>query len=132
MESSVLHGPKMGGSSMLMRFVTVDGTYSQVLRFPRGKKLMWALSTTMVDMSLRTLVYAKWGSKLGRSILGDKFPNGSARLDVEAIKNEMSIKTDDFDENSGLSIAQRLMKNLEAEYNAKKIAALFGDQEWTR
>jgi intracellular multiplication protein IcmB len=132
MESSVLHGPKMGGSSMMMRFVTVDGTYSQVLRFPRGKKLMWALSTTMVDMSLRSLVYAKWGSKLGRSILGDKFPNGSARLDVEAIKNEMSIKTDDFDENSGLSIAQRLMKNLEAEYNAKKIAALFGDQEWTR
>jgi intracellular multiplication protein IcmB len=130
MEKGVLHGPKMGGSSMLMRFVTVDGTYSQVLRFPRGPKLMWALSTTMVDMSLRSLAYKKWGNKLGRAILGDAFPSGSARIDVEAIKNEMSLKTDDFDEDQGLSIAQRLMKNLEIQYTAKKISELFGDQEW--
>lgn len=132
LESNVLHGPKEGGSSMLMRFVTVDGTYSQVLRFPRGPKLLWALSTTMVDMALRVMVYKRWGSKLGRAILGDKFPAGSARSEVEALKNEMTLSAGDIDENQSLSVAQRLMKALENEYTTKKNVELFGDREWSQ
>lgn len=128
LQDNILHGPKRGGSSMLMRFVTVDGTYSQVLRFPRGPKLLWSLSTTMVDMALRRLVVQRWGNKIGRAILANKFPNATAKFEAELIKNEMSVSLDDIDEQQGMSIANRIMANLVSEFNDKKIDALFNNK----
>lgn len=78
-----LTGPKAGGAPALFVLGTTEGRYEQYLINTLGPIELWALSTSMEDVSLRNRLYNRIGAGQARHILGLVFPGGSARTEIK-------------------------------------------------
>lgn len=78
-----LTGPKAGGAPALFVLGTTEGRYEQFLINTLGPIELWALSTSMEDVSLRNRLYNRIGAGQARQILGLIFPGGSARTEIK-------------------------------------------------
>lgn len=84
-----VHGPKKGGGTFLVKFSTTSGWYTMLLTSTLGPIELWAFSTTAEDVSLRNKLYGAVGPKIARKLLATKYPNGSAKADVDSRKENL-------------------------------------------
>ncbi len=78
-----LTGPKSGGAPMLFILGSKSGRYEQMLISTLGPIELWALSTSMEDVAIRTRLYGRLGAGLARRVLALAYPGGSARDDIK-------------------------------------------------
>lgn len=82
---SRLTGPEAGeGAPIVAIFKLKDQTYVQHFYNQLGPIELWALSTTAEDTALRSILYERLGSSEARRILAKRYPNGSAKPEIEA------------------------------------------------
>jgi intracellular multiplication protein IcmB len=85
-----VHGPRKGGGTFLAKFYTKDsGQYTQLLTNTLGPVELWAFSTTVEDVAIRTRLYQKLGHARARQMLAMAFPGGTAKKEVENRKEQM-------------------------------------------
>ena len=84
-----VHGPKKGGGTFLAKFSTTAGWYTMLLTSTLGPIELWAFSTTAEDVAVRNKLYGLVGPKLARKLLAVKYPNGSAKSDIDARKEKL-------------------------------------------
>ncbi|MDD3030219.1 MAG: type IV secretion protein IcmB [Alphaproteobacteria bacterium] len=77
-----LTGPRPSGAPVLLLLSTNEGRYEQHLVNTLGPIELWALSTSVEDVMLRSQLYTALGAPMARRLLAKKFPNGSARQEV--------------------------------------------------
>ena len=77
-----LTGPRPSGAPFLFLMSTTEGRYEQFLVNTLGPIELWALSTSVEDVTLRTTLYDALGAPLARQMLAKFFPSGSARKEV--------------------------------------------------
>ncbi len=77
-----LTGPRPSGAPFLFLMSTTEGRYEQYLVNTLGPIELWALSTSVEDVTLRTKLYETLGAPMARHILARFFPSGSARQEV--------------------------------------------------
>ncbi len=77
-----LTGPRSSGSPFLLLLSTNEGRYEQHLVNTLGPVELWALSTSVEDVSLRNILYEKLGGPIARYTLSRYFPGGSARQEI--------------------------------------------------
>lgn len=89
LERGWVHGPSNGRPGVFMaKFVTNDGSYTQLLSAHIGAMEMWALSTTAEDTVIRNKLYGLIGPAPARKLLANLFPKGIKKV-VEARKENM-------------------------------------------
>jgi len=77
-----LTGPRASGAPVLLLMLTTEGLYEQHLVNTLGSIELWALSTSVEDVNLRTKLYTALGAPLARRVLAHFFPGGSARQEI--------------------------------------------------
>ena len=77
-----LTGPRPSGAPVLLLLSTNEGRYEQNLVNTLGPIELWALSTSVEDVTLRNLLYTALGAPAARQILAKFFPGGTARQEV--------------------------------------------------
>ncbi len=77
-----LTGPRPTGAPVLMLLSTTEGRYEQHLINTLGPVELWALSTSVEDVLLRTQLYNALGAGPARTVLSKYFPGGSARMEI--------------------------------------------------
>ncbi len=77
-----LTGPKATGAPFLLVLGTNEGRYEQHLYNTLGPIELWALATTVEDVTIRNRLYAKLGASRARQMLAKEFPGGSARAEI--------------------------------------------------
>jgi intracellular multiplication protein IcmB len=77
-----LTGPRPSGAPFLFLMSTTEGRYEQFLVNTLGPIELWALSTSVEDVTLRTKLYEVLGAPKARQALARFFPGGSARQEV--------------------------------------------------
>jgi len=84
-----LTGPRPSGAPVLLLLSTTEGRYEQHLVNTLGPMELWALSTSVEDVMLRTVLYEALGASGARYILAKYFPGGSARMEIRrrVVKN---------------------------------------------
>jgi intracellular multiplication protein IcmB len=90
--SSGVRGPSKSGVTFFGKFVLSDGSYNSLLTLTVGAMEMWALNTTVESVAIRRRLYEKVGPKTARKILAMKYPDGSAKADVEEMKARQKEK----------------------------------------
>lgn len=123
--SGQLHGPKPGGggSALLHRTVTRDGTYSQILRFPYGPVGLWGLNTSGDDRKLRRMMVERFGGENGRRYLAEYFPMSTIKDEVELRRNKRAYLGDE-DEAIQETLVEEIFNDL-----VKKIQTPNQDQQ---
>lgn len=113
------HGPMRGGTSFLFIYTLKEGRRSQVLSCTSGPKELWAYSTTQEDNRLREemKVYEQDNVRI-LDILSDRFPDGSAKGEIEAIRQSMDATRGGEDADS--EIYRRLAEESIKAYHAKQ------------
>jgi len=79
-----VHGPRESGATFLAQFSTKDGTNTQLLTSTLGPVELWAFSTTVEDVRIRTHLYQALGPSTARQLLARLFKSGSASRLVES------------------------------------------------
>lgn len=121
--NNILHGPTEQGSCLLYKFETKKGSFSQVLRFAKGPKEIWAYSTTRADMNIRQFLTDNLGAREARQALAEFFPECTAVPEIETrMKNRKDIVDVSMLEKEQDSIAVQLSKEVLQEYKRKKKA----------
>jgi intracellular multiplication protein IcmB len=77
-----LTGPRSSGAPVLFLMSTTEGRYEQFLVNTLGPIELWALSTSVEDVTLRSKLYDALGAPAARRILARFFPAGSSRQEV--------------------------------------------------
>ncbi len=77
-----LTGPKASGAPVLLLLSTNEGRYEQHLVNTLGPIELWALSTSVEDVTLRSILYTSLSAPIARQVLAKFFPGGSARQEV--------------------------------------------------
>lgn len=77
-----LTGPRPSGAPFLFLMSTTEGRYEQFLVNTLGPIELWALSTSVEDVTLRTKLYEALGAPRARSLLAKFFPGGTSRQEV--------------------------------------------------
>lgn len=77
-----LTGPRPSGAPVLLLLSTNEGRYEQHLINTLGPIELWALSTSMEDVDLRTRLYVALGAAAARQVLAKIYPGGSARHEI--------------------------------------------------
>jgi len=77
-----LTGPRPSGAPVLLLLSTNEGRYEQHLVNTLGPIELWALSTSVEDVMLRSHLYTALGATTARQVLAKYFPSGSARQEV--------------------------------------------------
>ncbi|MFA5041366.1 MAG: type IV secretion protein IcmB, partial [Bdellovibrionales bacterium] len=77
-----LTGPRPSGAPVLLLLSTNEGRYEQHLINTLGPIELWALSTSVEDVMLRSQLYMALGASVARQVLAKFFPGGSARQEV--------------------------------------------------
>jgi intracellular multiplication protein IcmB len=77
-----LTGPRPSGAPVLLLLSTNEGRYEQHLVNTLGPIELWALSTSVEDVTLRNNLYTALGAPAARQTLAKYFPSGSARQEV--------------------------------------------------
>lgn len=78
-----VHGPRVGGATMLAQFATKEGTNTQLITSTIGPIELWAFNTTSVDTKIRNALYKRIGAATARRVLAMVYPSGSAAKVVE-------------------------------------------------
>lgn len=79
-----IRGPNpQTGNIFVAKFDTKNGNFTQLLNNKMGPIQIWALTTTQDDMKIRDLMFSVVGSTIGRKILAEAYPYGSAANEVE-------------------------------------------------
>ncbi len=106
-----LTGPRKEGAPVLLLLSTNEGRYEQHLVNTLGPIELWALSTSVEDVTLRNLLYTALGAASGRRILGQYFPGGSAR---QEIRRRVVLRTERGEVESGATsvVIQELAQEL--------------------
>lgn len=78
-----LTGPKAGGAPVVLVLGTTEGRYEQHLINTLGPIELWALSTSVEDVAIRSKLYERLGAARARQILAANFPGGSARPEIK-------------------------------------------------
>ncbi len=99
-----VHGPKAGGATFLAKFSTKQGWFTQLLTSTLGPVELWAFSTTVEDVSIRTRLYKAVGPSKARKILALAYPNGSAKEEIEYRKEQMK--------SAGVGVNEEAEKNI--------------------
>lgn len=81
--ANMLHGPGRDGVLYL------DGNET-LTRLKFSSEKIWAMTTTPYDIALRQLCYASLGPVESRRLLAKRFPQGSARSEIERRVNKAS------------------------------------------
>ncbi|MDE1900868.1 MAG: type IV secretion protein IcmB [Alphaproteobacteria bacterium] len=93
-----LTGPRPSGAPVLMLLSTNEGRYEQHLVNTLGPIELWALSTSVEDVTLRNLLYTALGAPAARQALAKFFPGGSARQEV---RRRVVLRTEKGEVESG-------------------------------
>ena len=79
-----LPGPgKNGGPALLIDIDVAHRRVEQLVVNTPGAGELWALSTSSVDVALRSRLYDRLPPAVARAVLAQAFPNGSAREQIE-------------------------------------------------
>ena len=108
-----VHGPKKGGGTFMAKFSTNMGWYTMLLTSTLGPIELWAFSTTAEDVAIRNRLYNRVGPKIARKLLAAKYPNGSAKPDVEGRKEKLR-DTGVVVDNDGSNIIEAIVNELVA------------------
>ncbi|MBR5949963.1 MAG: hypothetical protein IKZ87_00850 [Actinomycetaceae bacterium] len=111
-----VHGASKEGASFLARFVTKNATYTQLMVATIGPARLWALSTTAEDRKLRTLLYEKMPKPVARGLLAKRFPTGSCKAYVEALRLEESADAAFDDEKVYDNIIAKIANTMYSEW----------------
>jgi len=93
-----LTGPRASGAPVLLLLLTTEGLYEQHLVNTLGPIELWALSTSVEDVTLRTGLYTALGAQQARRALAQFFPGGSARHEI---KRRVILRVEKGDVSSG-------------------------------
>ncbi|MCL2473643.1 MAG: type IV secretion protein IcmB [Alphaproteobacteria bacterium] len=106
-----LTGPRSSGAPVLLLLSTNEGRYEQHLVNTLGPIELWALSTSVEDVLLRTHLYEELGAVIARRTLAKYFPGGSARQEV---RRRVAAYTDrgNINEASTSSVIAEMAKEL--------------------
>jgi intracellular multiplication protein IcmB len=97
-----LTGPRAGGAPALFILATNEGRYEQFLINTLGPIELWALSTSMEDVTIRTRLYRRIGGVRARRVLARAYPRGSARAEL---RRRITMRTEAGEvENAALSV----------------------------
>ena len=77
-----LTGPRPSGAPVLLLLSTNEGRYEQHLINTLGPIELWALSTSMEDVEVRSRLYIELSAPIARQTLAHFFPGGSARQEI--------------------------------------------------
>ena len=78
-----LNGPGPKGAPFLALLNLKDGKHEHLLVNTLGPMELWSFSTTAEDAALRNRLYAEMGPTEARRRLAKRFPNGSAKSEIE-------------------------------------------------
>jgi intracellular multiplication protein IcmB len=81
--SRSLNGPGPTGAPFLAVLVMKDGRHEHLLYNTLGPTELWAFSTTAEDAALRNRLYQLVGAVEARRLLSKRYPNGSAKSEIE-------------------------------------------------
>lgn len=116
MRAMTLHvnGPKKGvGVTYLAQWITKSGTFNQLFTSTIGPKMLWSLSTTYEDKTVRSMVFDALGRVNGRAALAHLYPSGSAKDEVERRKREFTTgASSDFAQDSDLGAARLVAEEI--------------------
>lgn len=87
-------GPGPDGVNFLALFKTKVGFVVQMLTNTVGPIELWAFSTTLEDVALRTRLYKRIGTYAARKILAEHFPLGTAIETIEQMRSVASSTED--------------------------------------
>lgn len=93
-----LRGPGKGGAPFLAVLSLKEGKHEHLLFNTLGPTEIWAFSTTAEDSALRSRLYELLGPVKARQRLSQRFPNGSAKGEIErriAVAMERGAKAED-------------------------------------
>jgi intracellular multiplication protein IcmB len=93
-----LTGPRPSGAPVLFLLSTNEGRYEQHLVNTLGPIELWALSTSVEDVMLRTELYSALSAPIARQTLSKFFPGGSAR---QEIRRRVVLRTEKGEVESG-------------------------------
>jgi intracellular multiplication protein IcmB len=117
-------GPTRHGATFLARFVTEEGTYSQLFTSTMGPMRLWALATGADDRKVRNMVSAAIGGNPARATLARHFPAGSCGKFIEKLKLEMFGENEFVDDKMKDSVCERVAHEvIEGYYTALGAAA---------
>jgi intracellular multiplication protein IcmB len=85
-----LNGPTRLGAPFLAVLQMKDGRHEHLLYNTLGPIELWAFSTTIEDVALRTRLYKKLGATEARRRLAKRFPGGSAQTEIHRRIVELS------------------------------------------
>lgn len=85
-----LNGPGRNGAPFLAVLQMKDGRHEHLLYNTLGPMELWAFSTTMEDVALRSRLYLKLGPVEARRRLAKRFPGGSAKNEIHRRIVEMA------------------------------------------
>ncbi len=97
-----LTGPKPGGAPALLVLGTTEGRYEQHLINTLGPIELWALSTSVEDVAIRSKLYERLGAARARQMLAANFPGGSARTEI---KRRILMKSEGGEARSAMTSA---------------------------
>ena len=106
-----LTGPRPSGAPVLLLLSTNEGRYEQHLVNTLGPIELWALSTSVEDVTLRNTLYTALGGPVARQVLARYFPGGSARQEV---RRRVVLRTERGEVESGATtvVIQELSQEL--------------------
>lgn len=87
-------GPGPDGVTFLALFKTKVGTIVQMLTNTMGPIELWAFSTTLEDVALRTRLYDRIGTYAARRVLAEHFPLGTALETIEQMRQSAGAGDD--------------------------------------
>jgi intracellular multiplication protein IcmB len=93
-----LTGPRPSGAPVLLLLGTNEGRYEQHLVNTLGPIELWALSTSVEDVTLRNTLYTSLGAPAARQLLAKFFPGGTAR---QEIRRRVVLRTEKGEVESG-------------------------------
>lgn len=100
-------GPGPEGVNFLALFKTKVGFVVQMLTNTVGPIELWAFSTTLEDVALRTRLYTQIGTYAARQILAEHFPLGTA---LEAIEHLRAISSGSDESTVIAQLANKLVR----------------------
>ncbi len=110
-----VNGPKKGiGVTFLSQWTTKNGKFNQLFTSTVGPKLLWSLSTTYEDKTIRKILFDALGRAAGRAVLAKNYPGGSAKEEVE--RRKRMIKSDSIADDALEGACRELANELIARY----------------
>ncbi len=108
-----VHGPRESGATFLAQFATKNGVNTQLLTSTLGPIELWAFSTTVGDVRIRSALYQTLGPAKGRKVLAKAFPSGTASKMIESRMAQKESETSDFiADEASISVTDEIISEL--------------------